>query len=107
MSDRINKKMFWFLGENTPEKNKIGNVQLYMSEMALRSLQIFEYTGLPETIPKWALESILMTTGRNCDGCPRCLYVFYLLYLQRKPERHSNSARDVSGTFKQRTGQAR
>ena len=66
MSDRINKKMFWFLGEDTAEKNKIGNAKLYRCEMALRSLQIFEYTGLPDTIPKWALESILMTTGRAC-----------------------------------------
>lgn len=66
MSDRINKKFFWFLGEDTAEKHKMGNVQLYRCEMALRSLQIFEYTGLPDTIPKWALESILMTTGRAC-----------------------------------------
>lgn len=64
MSDRIQKKFLWFLGEQTAAKEKRTDITVYMEEMLLRSMQIFDYEGLPDTLPKWALESIVMTAGR-------------------------------------------
>lgn len=65
MSTRIQNKFFWFLGENTASQEKRNDIDVYMKEMLIRSLQIFDYKNLPSTIPKWALESIVMTTGRS------------------------------------------
>lgn len=64
MSDRNERKFFWWLGHQTAEKEKKTDIMVYMEEMMLRSFQIFDYKGLPDTIPKWALESIVMSTGR-------------------------------------------
>lgn len=58
-------------------KNKDRNIDDMLRYMLRRSTQMFKYTGLPKTIPKYILELYLQTNGNVCfykyDGE---LYVF-------------------------------
>lgn len=47
-------------------KNKERNIRNNISYMLNRSLQMFDYTGLPDTIPKRELERMLQTQGYIC-----------------------------------------
>ena len=44
-------------------RNKVENVDSFIRYMLARTLQMFEYTGLPETIPQKELERLLQVKG--------------------------------------------
>lgn len=49
--------------DSNPIKDKKSLVRDYMSYMLDRTVEMFEYTGLPDTIPAMALERMLQTIG--------------------------------------------
>lgn len=67
------KRAYWsgFFGgvvfeESWKPKSKAYNVRTYISYMLARTQSMFEYDGLPETIPQRSFELMLQTNGNVC-----------------------------------------
>lgn len=69
-----------FLGEDFSQYetamvlNKGASTQQYVTYMLDRTSQMFEYSGLPDTIPAYILESFLQTRGVVCFAKAETLY---------------------------------
>lgn len=66
--DKIPSRYNWDFSKNAKDKypSKDDIIKLYIGQILIRTQKMFEYSGLPETIPQKDLEFILQRNGFAC-----------------------------------------